>query len=389
MATPVAQDLDPCIDALNMSDYNRNPFYIPDPVNDVNLCDISIKITGWIRFDSLGQEYKEEKITETCPKPFRCGTQSPIWVNDKHPMSDSPGPKNITVCARTNATQCCGWSSVIQVKWCSPGYYVYKLKRPPRCDMAYCFSDPTGPLPNVTSASLDWTDNGSSLQCSVTSYSDDRAVYEYTFIFDDGAFSTQPIQTKDTTATMPVSSVNNYDRYQKIECAITYFWKFSPTITGNIPAPPIRTSTKPTSPTSGITSSSVHKSITISRNSAISTASSSSSLEPHPPFPKYAIVIVSLGGVALVLGVGLFLYCVICRKHRPKEKKDQPSRTYEHIAAYDPYRRPALPVYEILTPETPPPSYNSSIGQSTNTYEPIFASTISSGTRMTRMSYSN
>lgn len=56
----------------------------------------------------------------------------------------APGPVNVTICAADYPGDCCGvYTNSIQVKFC-PGtsdagdYYVYKLKRVPVCDMAYC-----------------------------------------------------------------------------------------------------------------------------------------------------------------------------------------------------------------------------------------------------------
>jgi len=51
---------------------------------------------------------------------------------------------NVTVCVSNhNGDDCCEiWSNTIEVKFCEATsgdhFYVYKLKRLPTCDMAYC-----------------------------------------------------------------------------------------------------------------------------------------------------------------------------------------------------------------------------------------------------------
>jgi len=57
----------------------------------------------------------------------------------------APGPVSVTVCASSYvAGDCCAvFTDTIQVKFC-PGtngasnFYVYQLKQPTFCDMAYC-----------------------------------------------------------------------------------------------------------------------------------------------------------------------------------------------------------------------------------------------------------
>ena len=62
----------------------------------------------------------------------------------------APGPVTRQVCANFGADQggCCAWSDTIQVKWCPPvlpddsdPYFVYQLKAPVHCDVAYCAGD--------------------------------------------------------------------------------------------------------------------------------------------------------------------------------------------------------------------------------------------------------
>ena len=56
-------------------------------------------------------------------------------------LAADPGPKEVTVCGNFIwDPSCCGWEETIKVKYCdgAPPFYVYKLKTPPGCDMAYC-----------------------------------------------------------------------------------------------------------------------------------------------------------------------------------------------------------------------------------------------------------
>ena len=58
-------------------------------------------------------------------------------------LEGSPGPVNVSVCAQHKFNgDCCAWRDQIRVKYCSSTalgvYYVYQLRIPPYCDMAYC-----------------------------------------------------------------------------------------------------------------------------------------------------------------------------------------------------------------------------------------------------------
>ena len=69
-------------------------------------------------------------------------------------LADAPGPVEATICANKGKKQgCCFWSDTILVMWCparddtdEEPYYVYQLKEPKSCNLAYCVEDscPTG-----------------------------------------------------------------------------------------------------------------------------------------------------------------------------------------------------------------------------------------------------
>jgi len=91
-------------------------------------------------FDSLSSQYTYFNVTNmrnnTCRKACwrLCDTMNATGNN--------PGPVTRTVCV-SNGGDCCGkWSNTTEVKFCtssdSSSFYIYKLKRVPFCDMAYC-----------------------------------------------------------------------------------------------------------------------------------------------------------------------------------------------------------------------------------------------------------
>ncbi|CAH1247198.1 DMBT1 [Branchiostoma lanceolatum] len=65
-----------------------------------------------------------------------CGTAGPMWMNGAHPTA-ADGEVSRQVCAFSHSNPC-GFPATIQVKACPAGHYVYKLPRPPACNMAYC-----------------------------------------------------------------------------------------------------------------------------------------------------------------------------------------------------------------------------------------------------------
>ena len=62
--------------------------------------------------------------------------------------ADAPGPVEVTICAHKEYHGCCAWSDTVKVMWCparkdieEDPYFVYKLKDPISCNMAYCVED--------------------------------------------------------------------------------------------------------------------------------------------------------------------------------------------------------------------------------------------------------
>jgi fibrillin 1 len=114
-----------------ISDVRRSTAY--NATDD--LCDRGfIKDESWYRFQSAAGN----KMPEENPGPNHCGTYVPIWMNGDHP--DEVGTiENRIACAGIPWTfpVGCGVSYKIQVINCGT-FYLYNLREPDRCTLAYC-----------------------------------------------------------------------------------------------------------------------------------------------------------------------------------------------------------------------------------------------------------
>ena len=79
-------------------------------------------VTGWYRFQGAAGD----RMPDKCVLTYRCGAESPGWLNGAHPTA-AEGVVTRTVCYN-NGFDCCDDSSIIKVKNCS-FYYVYELQR--------------------------------------------------------------------------------------------------------------------------------------------------------------------------------------------------------------------------------------------------------------------
>ncbi|XP_022781145.1 fibroblast growth factor receptor homolog 1-like [Stylophora pistillata] len=96
-----------------------------------SLCDRTLT-TGWYRFGGeAGQQ-----MPESCVDLRHCGTIVPGWLNGTHPMVEDGAVKR-KVCFHSPSGNCCKWSTDVLVRNCG-GFYVYKLKKTPQCDLRYC-----------------------------------------------------------------------------------------------------------------------------------------------------------------------------------------------------------------------------------------------------------
>ena len=94
------------------------------------------RLYGWYRF--LGKA--GSKMSHSCVTGRRCGTSGPGWLVGGHP-SVSEGVARRRVCFASSRgwfyRSCCRWSTYISVRNCGT-FFVYKLRRPPTCNLRYC-----------------------------------------------------------------------------------------------------------------------------------------------------------------------------------------------------------------------------------------------------------
>lgn len=75
-------------------------------------------------------------MPEACVPIQRCNTDAPLWLNGSHPIENA-GIVTRVACAHWEG-KCCLWSTTVQVKACTGGYFVYKLEGTPACTLSYC-----------------------------------------------------------------------------------------------------------------------------------------------------------------------------------------------------------------------------------------------------------
>jgi hypothetical protein len=117
-----------------INDPRRSTGYVSNDTKKY-LCDRSLlEDRVWYRFESEAGD----ELPTTKPKDGTCGTYAPIWMNGSHPTI-SDGTVARKACANVpNAHPFgCAYSYVIHVRNCS-GYYIYQLKPPQHCILAYC-----------------------------------------------------------------------------------------------------------------------------------------------------------------------------------------------------------------------------------------------------------
>ncbi|XP_035665190.1 L-rhamnose-binding lectin CSL3-like [Branchiostoma floridae] len=123
---------DPCLTARPLYEPHRSTAYITESGGST-VCDGGLE-EDWYRFTHVGGT-----IPTSCVQSYRCGTESPVWLNGEHPTDDTIADRS--VCANTGVPgECCTEQYNIQVKRCpTPGhtYYVYKLVSTNYCE-AYC-----------------------------------------------------------------------------------------------------------------------------------------------------------------------------------------------------------------------------------------------------------
>ena len=73
-----------------------------------------------------------------CVQDFRCGAASSGWLKGGHPTLRD-GEVSSEVCF-TRRDNCCHKTENIKVKDCG-SYFIYKLEKPPTCNLRYCGTD--------------------------------------------------------------------------------------------------------------------------------------------------------------------------------------------------------------------------------------------------------
>ena len=125
-----------CQNYVTIRDVRRSTAYVYNLTSgDKAICDSGyIKDDTWYRFQSVAGN----KMPTTNPGNFRCGTYAPIWMKGTHPTAS-----NVIVNAKACASipfvspPGCGVSYDIKVVKCTT-FYIYQLKDPGQCDLAYC-----------------------------------------------------------------------------------------------------------------------------------------------------------------------------------------------------------------------------------------------------------
>ena len=118
-----------------IKDSRRSVGYISSNTETYRLCDRNLlKDNAWYRFSSVAGG----EMPTTKPSLKKCGTYIPIWMNGSHPtINDGVVPRKACANIPFKSPVGCGYSYSIQVRNCS-GYYIYKLKAPQHCLLAYC-----------------------------------------------------------------------------------------------------------------------------------------------------------------------------------------------------------------------------------------------------------
>ncbi|EDO30996.1 predicted protein [Nematostella vectensis] len=121
---------DPC---LSYTEINNTQRSVSNKLNSgaTALCDYMLQ-SGWYRFTGeTGGEIPTSK-----PEPNSCGTVAPIWMRGALPNSTGM-VMNVTACI-ANVQEGCSRTIDICVEKCEAGFFVYYLRPPFGCSMAYC-----------------------------------------------------------------------------------------------------------------------------------------------------------------------------------------------------------------------------------------------------------
>ena len=152
-----------------IEDIRRSTAYRVDTTSGKPLlCDRGfIKDYTWYRFDSsAGSE-----MPTTKPDFWRCGTYAPIWMDGSHPQElEKPVSRKACVNLPYVPPIGCGISYTIQVIKCKEAnvnkeFYLYQLKEPGYCSLAYCAGIYIGSFEVFSKIFLDSRNNKTNAVC--------------------------------------------------------------------------------------------------------------------------------------------------------------------------------------------------------------------------------
>ena len=96
------------------------------------LCDRDLKL-GWYRFTS----FAGGKIPERMVAPDHCGTRAPVWLNGRHPTKMGENVVRQACVNKLGLDNGCWEFFDINIMNCGD-YFVYYLRPPDYCSVAYC-----------------------------------------------------------------------------------------------------------------------------------------------------------------------------------------------------------------------------------------------------------
>ena len=99
------------------------------------MCDSNL-LKGWYRFQGAAGT----RMPTSCTPLNICNTAATGWLNGSHPTV-SDGKVSLQVCFHC-FSNCCNWSTNIEVRNCG-SFYVYYFNGTPdnNCNLRYCGSD--------------------------------------------------------------------------------------------------------------------------------------------------------------------------------------------------------------------------------------------------------
>ena len=117
-----------CHNYQNLTSADRKTSYYTH-----STCDDTIG-PDWFRFQGAAGT----KMATSCPPVNRCESSSPGWLKGGHPTV-ADGTVTRQVCFHWDSN-CCNWSTNIQVRNCG-SFYIYYFDGTPGCDLRYCGTD--------------------------------------------------------------------------------------------------------------------------------------------------------------------------------------------------------------------------------------------------------